>query len=122
MWAQAINVVLGLWLMAAADVLDYGRPAATSDRVAGPLIATFATVALWQATRNVRRANLPFGAWLIIAPLVLSYGWSAAVNSVIVGAAVIGLSLVRGRITHRYGGGWVTAFRPTSAPVQGVQP
>lgn len=119
MWAHAINAALGIWLIVAPAVLQYAAPAQTNDRVVGPLVATFAIVAWWEATRSVGRANFPFGLWLLLAPWVLGYGSSVAVlNSVIVGAVVAALSLVRGRIEGRYGGGWSVLWSSSTAQDQ----
>ena len=107
MWAQIINAALGIWLMAAPAVLAYGDPAATTDRIFGPVIATFAVIAWWEATRPTRTWNMPLAAWLLLAPWVLGYDAVAAtVNSLLVGVLVLGLSFVQGTIEERYGGGW----------------
>lgn len=106
MWAQLINVAVGLWLMAAPEVLSYGGAAKTSDHIAGPLIATFATIALWQVTRALRWANLPLSLWLLAAPWFLFREPRAVASSVACGLLLGALSLVRGRITRRTGGGW----------------
>lgn len=115
MWAHVINAALGLWLMIAPPVLSYGVPAQTNDRILGPVIATFAVVAWWEATRAVGHWNLPLGLWLLIAPWALGYETTIAIaNSLVVGALVAGLSLVRGSIEGRYGGGWRALWRPDS--------
>ncbi|HLT46676.1 MAG TPA: SPW repeat protein [Rubricoccaceae bacterium] len=107
MWAQVVNALLGVWLMAAPAVLGYGAPAAVNDRIVGPVAASFAVIAWWQATRPARWVNLPLGLWLIAAPFVLGYGATAPlVNSLAVGAALAALSLVRGTVDKRFGGGW----------------
>ena len=107
MWAQIINALLGVWLMAAPAVLGYGAPAATNDRIIGPIAASFAVIAWWQATRPTRWVNLPLGLWLLLAPWVLGYGATAAVvNSMAVGAALAALSLVEGTVDAEFGGGW----------------
>lgn len=111
MWAALCNVAVGVWLMAAPGVLGYGAPAATSDRVLGPLVATFAGVAVCQSVRSARWANLPLGIWLVFAPWVLGYGPPAAVNGVLSGLVVSALSIPRGRVTHRFGGGWAGVLR-----------
>lgn len=112
MWAHLINAALGVWLMVAPPVLNYAPPAQTNDRILGPVIATFAVVAWWEATRPVGRWNLPLGVWLVLAPWVLGYGSTAAVlNSTIVGVLVTGLSLVQGSIEGTYGGGWSALWR-----------
>ena len=112
MWAQVINAVVGVWLMAAPAVLQYGPPGSTNDRIIGPVIATFAIVSWWEATRPVRRFNIPLGLWLLLAPWVLGYEGTATIaNSLIAGALVTGLSFVRGTVEGRYGGGWSTLWR-----------
>ena len=68
-WARLVNAGLGLWLMAAPAVLGYGAPAEINDRIAGPIAATFAIIAITGATRPARRVNAAVGAWLLIAPL-----------------------------------------------------
>jgi len=106
MWAQVINTMLGLWLMAAPAALGYGRPAATNDWIVGPLVATFACIAIWECTRSLRWLNAPLGVWLLIAPWLLDYSWEARANSVAVGLAITALAFVGGQITEQFGGGW----------------
>ena len=106
MWPQLLNTALGLWLMAAPALLGYGRPASTNDHIIGPLVATFACIALWEATRSVRWVNLPLGLWLVAAPLLLGHSQAGAVNSVLCGIAIAVLSCVGGAVQQRFGGGW----------------
>ena len=106
MWPQIINTLLGIWLVAAPAVLGVSDAAETNDRIIGPLIASFAMVAIWQVTRPLRWVNVPLGAWLILAPWILGYGTTSTVNSMLVGVAVIALSTIKGKLTHKYGGGW----------------
>ena len=108
MWARLINAALGIWLMAAPAVLGYGAPAETSDRIAGPLIATFAIVAIWEATRPCRWVCFVAGLWLVAAPFLLGYGLGhvATPNSIAVGAAVAALATHKGPIEERFDGGW----------------
>ncbi len=115
MWAHFINAALGIWLMAAPAVLGYAAPAQTNDRIIGPVIATFAIVAWWEATRPAGRWNLPLGIWLLLAPWVLGYGGTTAiVHSLVVGALVAGLSLVRGQYRpEKFGGGWSALWQET---------
>ncbi len=106
MWPRILNTALGIWLMAAPAVFGYEGAAATNDRIVGPLIAMAGIIAAAGATRPVRRVNTAFGAWLVIAPLLLGYAWTPAINSVVVGLCVVGLSLVRGKVSDTFGGGW----------------
>ena len=111
MWAQIINALLGIWLMAAPAVLGVSDAATTNDRIVGPIVAAFATVAAWEVTRPLRWVNLPLGLWLVLAPWVLGYGTASTANSMVVGAVIVALSLVKGKIGTRYGGGWRTVLR-----------
>jgi hypothetical protein len=111
MWAQILNVLLGLWLMAAPAVLGYGGAAADNDRVVGPIAATFAAIAISEATRGVRLAVLPLGLWMLVGPWLLGGPAPAIANGLLVGLALIGFSLVRGRFTATYAGGWMALLR-----------
>jgi hypothetical protein len=111
MWAQFVNTALGVWLMAAPSVLAYGDPARTNDWVVGPLAATFACIAIWQATRGVRWANLPLGIWLVLAPVLLGYPTQPFVHSVLAGLLMMGVSCVRGELRKTFGGGWASLWK-----------
>lgn len=104
--ARYVNIVLGVWLMAAPSILSYGPPAQTNDRIFGPIAVTFATVAIWETTRVLRWGNFWIGLWLIAAPWILGYGTTPLINSVLVGAVIAGLALIRGDITDKFGLGW----------------
>ena len=91
MWAQMMNAVLGIWLMAAPTVLHYDGALQVNDRIVGPLAAACAIVALWPVTRPVRWVNVALGMWLIIAPWVFSVPKLALLHSVGVGFLLMGL-------------------------------
>jgi hypothetical protein len=98
--------------MAAPAVLGYGGPAEVNDRIAGPLAVFCAVVAIWGATRPLRRGNLAIGAWLLLAPFVLGYGAAVpTVNSLAVGGGLLAFSLVKGTLDDRFGGGWSMLWR-----------
>lgn len=113
MWARIINAILGVWLMAAPAVLGYGEPARTSDRIAGPIAAAVAVIAIWEVTRPLRWVNLVIGLWLLAAPWVLAYYdiFAAALNSSAVGLLLILFATSRGKIKERYGGGWSSLWK-----------
>lgn len=115
MWAQIINAILGIWLMVAPSVLNYGSSGTDSCHITGPLIATFAIVSFWEATRAVRKFNIPMGLWLLLAPWVLGYGETLPiVNDMFCGALVIAFALVKGKIEGTYGGGWKAIWQSDS--------
>jgi hypothetical protein len=107
MWAQVLNTILGIWLMAAPQVLNYGGPAADNDHILGPIVASFAIIALSGNTRAVANFNIPLGAWLIVSPWVLGYeNDSARMNDVVSGTLITLLSFFKRSVKQSYGGGW----------------
>jgi hypothetical protein len=111
MWPQVLNVLLGVWLMTAPAVLAYGAPASTSSHVAGPLVASFAFVALWEVVRGLGRMNVLLGLWLLLAPAVLEHGRAAMANTIAAGLLVLIAAALPSRVPDRYGGGWSGLFR-----------
>ena len=116
MWAHVFTAGIGIWLMSAPAVLGYGVPAETNDHVVGPLVASFAIIAWWQVTRGLRWINVVLGLWLIAAPWVLGYSeWRVTINSMLAGGLIALLSLVKGKVDKRFGGGWRELFRRRSS-------
>lgn len=111
MWPNVLCTAIGVWLMAAPDVLDYREAARTNDHIVGPLLFTFAFTAIFEATRGLRYVDLLLGVWLLIAPFVFGYWGEPLVNSLACGFAVVVLSLIRGPITVEIGGGWSALWR-----------
>lgn len=110
-WTLLAAIAVGLWLLAAPDVLGTSGAAADSDHLVGALIITVVAVALAEPARAARFANLPIAAWLLVAPWLLDGMIGAAqASNVIAGAAVIVLSLPRGPIRDRYAG-WDALIR-----------
>ncbi|MFC6998814.1 SPW repeat protein [Rufibacter roseus] len=119
MWAQVINALLGIWLMAFPAIFETDKVIANNEQIVGPIIASFAIISWWEATRAVRLYNIPLGFWLILAPWVLGYDNNTAlVNETVVGVLVIGLSLVKGKIEERFGGGWSAIWSKNPTHVQ----
>ncbi|RIJ42849.1 SPW repeat domain-containing protein [Pontibacter oryzae] len=124
MWAQIINAILGIWLMASSAILGYASAKTIPDNehIVGPIIATFAIISWWEATRVLRLYNVPLAVWLLLAPWVLGYDHSlATANSMIVGALVLGLSFVKGKIEDSYGGGWASLLKSDSVHAKEAQ-
>lgn len=107
MWAQIVNTIIGIWLMAAPYVFNYSASGTDNCHIIGPVVATFAMAACWEATRGVRKFNIPLGLWLLAAPWILGYtGTLPIVNDMACGAMIIVFGMVKGKIEGRYGGGW----------------
>ena len=97
------SAAIGLWLMFAPSALGNTGRSADSDHLIGALIITFAVIAMAEVARPARFLNVLFGAWLIAAPWALAGESPAGTwNDIIAGAALIALSLRRGRVAERY--------------------
>lgn len=93
--------------MSAPTVLNYGGMQADHDHIVGPIVASIAIISAWEITRPLRWMNVLMGLWLIAAPLILTYQEATpAWNSIFVGIASFIFSMVRGKLTHSFGGGW----------------
>ncbi|HEU4700093.1 MAG TPA: hypothetical protein VFS40_13000 [Gemmatimonadales bacterium] len=116
MAAHAVVVALGLWLMASPAVLGLTGAARVAALVAGPLIAALGVIALSEVTRGVRWANVVLGAALALAGILVAQPWPGHVSAVAAGLLTAALSLARGRVTGRYGGGWRAVVGGEEAP------
>lgn len=106
MWAQALNALLGVWLMLAPSLLGYRDTfAAKLDWTVGPLVTAFAVVAMSGVLRAVRVVNLVLAMAVALAALE-PVGRFATLAHVATAVLIAVFSLPRGRIRHSYGGGW----------------
>jgi hypothetical protein len=103
-WNLVVAAVLGLLLMITPDVLEVARPASSVFQLAGALIVASSVISMGEVFRIVRFFNLLLAGAIAVGAWVLS-GASTAVGiwAVAAAAAVVLLSLPRGRITERYG-------------------
>lgn len=119
MWPRIINTILGLWLMIAPGIFQYSSAAADNGHIAGPIIVTFSIVAIWEATRVVRKWNLPVGIWLLAAPWILGYDNTIAIISDMgVGVLVLIFASIQGKITQKFGGGWSSLWQKNPEHIQ----
>jgi hypothetical protein len=105
-WAQVLMALLGLWLMAAPAVFQYGAPASSVHRIVGPVTASFAIVAISPHMRPLRWMGVPLGGILVVSPFFLNAPAAATANGVAVGLAIVALAFAHGRVTESFGGGW----------------
>ncbi|HXI16453.1 MAG TPA: vitamin K epoxide reductase family protein [Chloroflexota bacterium] len=106
-WTLVGSMLLGGWLLLAPAVLgtDGQSAVASSDRLAGSLVITWAMIALAEVARPVRFLNIPLGLWLVAAPWVLGGAPGiASGNDVAVGVLLVALSWPRGAVRECYGG------------------
>jgi hypothetical protein len=105
-WAQGIIAILGVWLLASPEIMEYGGQARVNNQVVGVWMATFGMIALSESMRAMRWATLALGMWLVCAPFALDYPDERASGSIVAGIAAMGLASVRGKLSERFGGGW----------------
>jgi hypothetical protein len=113
MLPRIINLILGVWLMAAPAVLDYAGAARTNDRIVGPLAASCAMIAAWEITRALRAVNAILGIWLFVAPWVLSFRGVEIFNSTVAGLLLVFCAFTPGQVQHFFGGGWASLWKST---------
>lgn len=121
MWAQIVNILIGLGLMVTPAILKFDRVASDNNHIAGPLVITFAVISLWEINRNVRLFNIITGCWLALSPFIIGFASDARVTDIVSGIAVIIFSLFKGKIKSRYGGGWRSLFQKQPLHVQAIK-
>jgi hypothetical protein len=115
-WAQIINAVLGVWLMASPAVFGYAGAGRINDVVVGPVAATLAIIAFWEVTRVVGKANVALGVWLVVASWVLGYERVIPmINEFVVGVAMVAFAMTRGKARDAFGGGWRSLVKAGTA-------
>lgn len=106
-WNHLLVIALGVWLMAAPDVMGYEGPERTVDHIVGPLVVSMAIIAMAEVTRSARWVNVALGLWLMLAPVLLRYEpLHIGARSALVGGAILLLSSFRWPERERTGGGW----------------
>jgi uncharacterized membrane protein len=104
-WNLILSAVLGVWLMAAPAALGASGAAADSDHLLGALAVTWAVIAFGEIVRPIRLLNVLIGLAVLGAPWLLAGDTQLSRwNDAIAGAALVALSIPRGRIEERFGG------------------
>lgn len=97
--ASGLDVLAGLWLVAAPFILGYSGVAMTNDIIVGLAIAVLAASRLVGNGYKVAWpswVNVILGAWLLLAPVTLGYTTLPAAfwNDIIMGIVVIALAAI----------------------------
>lgn len=107
-WKDAVNLVLGLWLIISPWALNFmlvETPTWNAWAV-GVVIAVAAAAALIAFNKWEEWVEAALGAWLIVSPFLLGFGtetyatWNQIVVGVIVGALAV-WSAMEPRTAHR---------------------
>lgn len=92
LWRDAINLVLGIWLIVSPIALNYAAQTtpAWNAYAVGVVVSVLSAAALWQFQKWEEWLSAVLGAWLIVSLWILGYsvGHVAAWNQVIVGIVV----------------------------------
>jgi len=104
-WTVAVQLVIGIWLMARPDVMRIGTVwSGDADQFIGALIVTIAMIATAEVTRQVRFLNIICAVLLLIAALAFSRAAPLVLASEIICAIVLAVvSIPKGRMLERYG-------------------
>ncbi len=121
MWAQILNIFLGLIVMTLPGMINLSKIASDNNHIAGPLVITFAVVASTEIGRNARWVNVFFGTWLILAPFVLGFSGTARIADILLGCGVTLLSFSKGKIDKQFGGGWISLFQKNPSHIQAAK-
>jgi hypothetical protein len=89
LWRDAINLVLGIWLIVSPIALGYAAQTtpAWNAYAVGVVVAVLSAAALWQFQKWEEWLSAVLGAWLVVSPWILGFGVGhvATWNQVIVG-------------------------------------
>ena len=111
--------MIGLWLMIAPGIFNYSTLESDNGHITGPIVVTFSIVAIWEATRAVRKWNIPLALWLLVAPWILGYDNTIAIVSDMgAGILVMIFSSVKGHVARDFGGGWSSLWKKDPEHIQ----
>ena len=106
-WTLATSIGIGVLLMFTRLIFGTAGDMANSDHLVGALTITVAIIATAEVARALRFLNAAFGLWLILAPFLLEgAGAAATIASVVLGAALVALSLPRGKRSKEHYAAW----------------
>ena len=102
-WNLGLAALIGLWLLFTRVTLGVEGNLANAHHVIGSLVLTVVSVAAAEVARPARWLNTLLGASLIATPFVWTTSTTTIAVSMVLGAALMLLSIRRGRIHERYG-------------------
>ncbi len=100
----ALSALIGVWFVAAPEVLGLDGPAMNAHVIAGALVIVVTVMAMSEPLRTVRLLNIPIGAALAIGVWFFDGATTPSQFAAAVAAALlIAASLPRGAVRQRYG-------------------
>lgn len=97
-WASGLNVLAGLWLIAAPFVLAFDgiQVALWNHVIAGVAVVAMAAIRAFSPERleGMSYANAAVGAWMIASPFILAYSDTTVAmnNSIVTGVIILALA------------------------------
>lgn len=114
MWACIVTIAAGLWVMISPSIISMSKQVANINHICGPLLITFAVIALWDINKNVIKANLVVAAFLVVATMFLIADVTIIFSNILSGVIAIACSLIKRKSKQQYGGGWRSLFQEIS--------
>jgi apolipoprotein N-acyltransferase len=71
MWPHVATSVIGFWLLASPDLLEYAGTARMNNQIVGAWLATFGLIAASESVRALALGQRGTGTWLLVAPFLL---------------------------------------------------
>lgn len=103
-WNLLLCPVIVLWWTIYPGNFGIAGNAANNFTTLGALVVTFSVIAMAEVGRAIRFINIVLALWLMVAIFLVKDGSSQAIwNAIISGAALIVLSLTKGRIRKNMG-------------------
>ena len=102
-WNLLLSVAIGVSLMFTRLTLGAEGAMADIDHLVGSLVITVSVIAFAEVARPVRFLNIPLGLALIAAPFLAEATTLHTYAGILAGLLLIGLSLPRGELVHRWG-------------------
>jgi nucleoside-diphosphate-sugar epimerase len=102
-WTLAAAACIGLWLMFTRLTLGAEGGMANADHLIGALVLTVVSLAAAEVARPLRFLLVPLGAALLVTPFLHDTSQAQIAAGLACGAALMLLSLRRGKIRATYG-------------------
>lgn len=102
-WNLALTGAIGVWLMFTRLTLGAQGTAADVDHVIGSLVLTTTAIACAEVARPVRLLNVLWAVGLATATILSDASMHHQIASAAAAAALVALSVPKGRIVARYG-------------------
>ena len=108
--ASVLSMIVGIGLTALPHAMGFAGALQLSDHIVGPIIASFACIAICQTTQAMRWLNVPLGLWVILSPFLFASDGVLLIH-VAIGLAIVVFSMITGPERHHLGGGWTSLWR-----------